>query len=371
MKMKIYKVIKVIIFFSILTFLISGVSYICLSDNLEKEQIVLYDQEEQNSIDIAFVGNSSTYRYYNVMSIWNDYNLTSMCYFSAGVTFDYTISLMELAQDKQTPELIVVDLRSLVKEEYRVKYFGMKEIDANISTSLETLSLFTNVFDKWEMLKVNDLLSDAKYMYLFNVLYYHENFADGWELFGENQYQLVARDFKGNYMNYNVVDLSDSVDGSIETVVDENYELTDEITEEIMTVLQYCEDNDLNVLFTFTPYIGEKNSADANIRIAVGEMLVDCGFSFIDFQELSEEIGMDYATDFYDESHVNILGANKYTTYFMEYIMEQYTIEPDYSETVIQDWDEIYSQWENYNEKKLLTLYEEIEELQSLSDEEE
>ena len=63
--------------------------------------------------------------------------------------------------------------------------------------------------------------------------------------------------------------------------------------------------------FVFT----EQDVMDSNtLESIAGEY----GIPFLDMASILEKTGIDYETDFCDVSHVNILGAEKYTDFWLD-----------------------------------------------------
>jgi len=63
------------------------------------------------------------------------------------------------------------------------------------------------------------------------------------------------------------------------------------------------------------------------------------GYEFLNLNDSYEEMGIDFSTDFYNAYHVNVGGAEKYTSYLGKYISDNYDL-PDHRD------DMLYSEWE-------------------------
>ncbi len=357
-----HKWVQGIFFLMILIGAILMVARICIPSDPILGQNLLYENEEENSIDIAFIGSSSTYRFYDVMAIWNEYKITSMCYFVASMPYDFIVPMIELAQERQDPEVYVIDLRHIITDEYKVKYFGYYESDTQKAAFLNALNLITDPFDKWNVIQTYDYTEDAAYMYEFNVLYNHENFVEGIASLIENGFQIEEMPYKGNYISWSVNDLTDTYADFDEIEEHEDYELTDSTIQRLIELLEYCDENEINAYFTITPYVHSKCFVDQDIRREIGEVVESYGYPYSDYRAEFEDIGLDLTTDFYDKTHANALGAEKYTLYAMEDILEVYDIDTDYEQTVIDSWNEEYAQWARYDMDETQGLYEDIEE---------
>lgn len=363
---KVYK--KVLccgVFLIMLVLIISYVSYIVIPNEEIEKKISLYNDQIENSIDIAFIGTSSTHRFYDVMSIWEEYGITSMSYAVSSMPYELNITMIEYVLENQSPEVFVIDLRNLMTEDYNIRYFGTYELEFRKSAFINSMDLFPMNWSSISAILSSDYVESEQYMYIWSLLYNHESFQEQWTLFVENGFSKETYDYKQNeLMSFEVSDLTETYVDFDLVEVDEDYVLTEETIERALVLLEYCEEKELNVLFTFTPYVGEKHDADQDTRREIVELVESYGFPIIDYKEQFEEIGLDYTTDFYDKNHTNVLGAEKYTLYMMEDLLEIYGVDATYSEEVVEDWNQELEEWNQYYDVEIQALYEAIEEIQ-------
>lgn len=349
-KMNMFKIIKTVAFLGIVGLLLLAVRNICIPDDVIKEQNILYEEESENSIDIAFVGSSSTYRFYDVMEIWGQYGITTMCYYNPSLPFDSVIPMLELVQENQDPEVVVIDLRNIITDEYKMKYLGAYETDSQKEAYLDALNLLTDVGVKLEAIEDSVYTEDESYVYILDILYNHSAFAQGVANLFEEGGEIEAMNFKGNYMAYIYDDLTDEYVDFDLIEENEDYELTEDTVERLTELLEYCDEEEINAYFTITPYIHSKGIVDQDIRREFGELVESYGYPYADYREEIEEIGFDFTTDFYDTTHANALGAEKYSIYAMEDILEVYDVDATYDQEVIDSWNKEYEDWVEYDE---------------------
>ena len=64
-------------------------------------------------------------------------------------------------------------------------------------------------------------------------------------------------------------------------------------------------------------------------------------------------MGLDYKTDFYNNDHVNIFGADKYTKFLENYLIKNYQFKDYRKDKNFRDWYLYLDEWEDeYNETK-------------------
>ncbi len=340
MKKIAHRIVSTVLFFAIVGTLLMVIGRITIPSLITKKQTLLYESAIENSIDIAFIGSSSSYRYYNIMDIWDSYGLTSCTYFGVDLPFEFTIPMMDYAQTMQSPQLYVIDLRSVLENEFQIRYFGEHETSVHQEAFANALDLLKDPVSRAQVVLDNQYFEDEKYLQIFKLLYNHEAFAISMSRLGT---EPLA--FHGNQaMMLKIENVSDSyVDFS--QASDSEYILTDETKQYLSEVFDYCNQNNLNVYFTFTPYVDAVNAQDHNIRREIGEYVTENGFYFTDFRSKFDEINLNTKTDFYDTRHVNLIGAEKYTQFAMEYFLDAYAIVPNYTPEIVSTWNAQYDNW--------------------------
>ena len=102
----------------------------------------------------------------------------------------------------------------------------------------------------------------------------------------------------------------------------------------------------------------KKITTKGRIVKAAWSLFYKKGYEYIDLTPLSDEIGLNWDTDFYNVSHTNIAGAEKITSYLSKYIMENYDIDTNHSTSTKNFWSEFVSKW-NIKEKKQIEIWKE------------
>lgn len=327
-------------------------------------QRILYENETEESIDIAFIGSSAVSYFFDVMTVWDEYGVTSMSYHASGMPIEFVIPMIELINETQSPEVYVIELRNLVLDEYTMQTIGSYR-NSDKEALLYAMDLYSNPFDR-----VDAMESSGYFNYTYKIQYLEQlwdfnDFSFGIYAWIKSGFSVDAYDYKGNgRWDYIVADMTEEYVDLDFVEENQEYELSDFTINRLEEIFQYCENNNLNVYFTFTPYLWERAGMwDQDIRREIGELIIANGYCFKDFRQEIEEVEFDYQVDFYDPLHTNPIGAEKFTLYAMEYILDAYPIEPEYDQEVINDWNETYARWDVYNEEQLEGLYQTIDEM--------
>ena len=101
--------------------------------------------------------------------------------------------------------------------------------------------------------------------------------------------------------------------------------------------MEKCREEDLEVLFVISPF---RITKDEQKKVNYMKRIVEeQGVRFLDCNRCVDDIGIDYDMDFYNRNHVNSIGAEKFSRYLGEYILENYDIDAAHSPEVTASWD--------------------------------
>ena len=101
-------------------------------------------------------------------------------------------------------------------------------------------------------------------------------------------------------------------------------EITPETNQILIDLLEFIKETEQDYLFIVSPYVELKEHKE-NFNY-VSNIVNQYGYNFIDANEYTDEMGIDFSKDLYHEGHLNPLGAEKYTDYLSKFIIENYDI---------------------------------------------
>ena len=93
-------------------------------------------------------------------------------------------------------------------------------------------------------------------------------------------------------------------------------ELYEKNVEYFHKIVQLCRDEDVQLMLVKTP--NNKTTAQEAHYKAIQELAAESGLALIDYNEYYPQIGLDLSADFYDKSHLNYRGAEKFTRFFAQ-----------------------------------------------------
>lgn len=281
----------------------------------------LYESPSE-SIDAMFFGSSRAHCTIDHGYLWEQYGIAGFTLSAGSQQLDSTYYCLQEALRCQSPKVVFVEISQINNgtiqnsevDVYR-NYLGMR---------------FSKVS-----------LSFAKYL------------AAQMEMSREEMQELILK-FPIIHSRYRELEKADFQDpipfmrgyrGSFEVVAfdkpaetQQTMEISEDNRELIEKIITLTKEKDVSLVLFASPYVV---SEEDQMRINEVEVLAaQYGIPLINFNHLYEEIGLDYARDFRDESHVNNYGAEKVTEYLAQYMKINYDMEDHRGDETYLFWEQ-------------------------------
>ena len=188
--------------------------------------------------------------------------------------------------------------------------------------------------------------------YVFPILRYHSRWS---ELNGEDltyMFDTPNVAFNGYYMRVEIKPAENVPEGKILG----NYQFGENSYLYLDKMTKLCKDNDIELIFVKAPSLYPYWYPEWEEQIE--QYAEQHGVRYINFLELTEEIGIDFTKDTYDAGlHLNLTGAEKITRYLGEVLATQVGLEDRREDAKMkQIWEgkikayeeEIIRQYEKY-----------------------
>ncbi len=334
-KQKFFRLLQALIFIAIFLFLLVHVTYMLRTDGDVKNRFVGFYGEKNNSIDAILIGSSPVYPCYAAPMLWEEYGICAYPLSTNVQRPKAAIHLVEEAEKTQSPSLYIFDVLMFLNEDegMTANLAYTRGVTDNLKYSLNRIRTINDLVDADD--------AEARYTFYFDIFKYHSNWDTlilprQWATF----WYAKKDPLKGFVINDEV--------GPTETVdcsdVTERLAIPADEEETLYTLLDYLTDAGLNALFIVSPTsMTEEKEAQYNYMQDIVETY---GYNFLNLNDYYAEIGMDFATDFYDYgTHTNALGARKCTAFLGEYLTEHYTWEDKRGQKAYASWDKAYETW--------------------------
>ena len=272
-------------------------------------------QEKRDSLDAVFIGASDIYTSFMPGRAYEKYGFTSYLLASESITSEGVITAVKEVVRTQHPSLIIIEANAFLygdsdnetNEAHVHKFFDNLPFSIN---KLNYINRKVPVDNKWE--------------YMFPLIKYHGLWT---EL--PDRVNMMQSNFNLDLRGYNYlkgfrttakVFKSDtpSLNSQLPYETGE-LDLDPELQQNLFDLLDYSKENNLNVIFVRAPHYVTKDTYDRVKRSNKMEsILEERGFDYYAFENYSELIGIDDSRDFYNEDHMNVYGAIKFTDFLAE-----------------------------------------------------
>ena len=274
-----------------------------MSDIPEGALIAEYYKEETGH-DVVFIGDCEVYENFSPDLLWREYGVTSYIRGSAQQLIWQSYYLMEETLNYETPKVMVFNVLSMKYGEPQSEAYNRLNLDG-MRLSPQKLAAV-----RASMTEEESLLS-----YLFPLLRYHSRWN---ELKGEDLRYLTHRDIvsdSGYLMNVQVRPAENVPAGRPLG----DYSFAPVCWDYLDKMASLCEEKGVRLVLIKAPSLypfwydqWEEQIEDYAARR---------GLSYINFLELTDEIGVDFTTDTYDSGlHLNLYGAEKLSRWFGQWL---------------------------------------------------
>lgn len=328
-------------------------SYLFRNTGWSRYNITSFYEEPEYTLDVILIGGSNVFRYFNPLQAYAQEGFTSYDY---AVEFGAPLLSDAIKDVKRTqrPELIIVDPR------YFISSFWSNAMSTGCKNQLGSQDFHTldraEAAAKYKLLGKNDLY-EAMSVFL-DLPVYHDNT----NALSDRAHWLFCDDNRGD------AGLSSYGSAKGYVLYHSTYEhsaYSNDITSELLQncisgvplkssaeglyrdFLSYCVEHDINLLLVEAPYVfTEQDILESNTLKAIA---AEYNIPFLDISFILENTGIDYETDFSDANHVNILGAEKYTTFLSGYLNDNYDLPDHRADSTFSYWN---SSWDKFKEEQ-------------------
>ncbi len=311
--------------FTILTLMtlwyLDGVMCVKDEHGINQAQAMYY--QPRDTIDVVMLGSSHIDCDIDTGLLWKNFGIAAFDYCAAEQPLWNTYYYLREFCKYQSPKVVVLDLFSPArfKEDYQYDYLRHNLYGMRFS------------LNKLEMLMVS--AEPERVLDFFpGFAYYHERFdsltmEDLVYPFTVHRKSLSNKGFTP-YLK---------VAAQNEPTIDQKYSggLTVKSEVYLSRIIEYTKEHDMELFLIVTPYITVAEDELVYNRVREIAAMNDIEFNSTNFDY--DEIGLDFHTDFNDDSHLNYWGARKFTDYLGKELKERFEI-PD------RRGDERYESWE-------------------------
>lgn len=292
-------------------------------------------KEEENSLDVIFIGNSTVRNSVIPTEIWAEHKITSYSITNSPTHLEVIYLAIDEIARLQKPKLVVIDITGLTFQTEETQKSYVKEFIGSIpnSSHKEELKAKYDYFD--EEVELFENHNDFRNPHYFNIYSKRNEYLKG----------FTPKYDAGNFEKSKIIVDDDKV-----------LSLSDDGERYLIKILETCSKHEnINFLFIRTPRIITEESIKETymMRSAIG-LINEYGYEYVELEKYYDEIGLKSNEDFADYVHMNYYGALKFTKFIIPFLDEKYNIKGnEYSDSVKNNFDNAYRKYE----KKIKSKY--------------
>lgn len=325
---KIIKIVAAVLVFILSFNCVQNVLVGDIDNNRSTMRFNGFYKTEKGSLDAILLGSSASYAYFIAPYVWHEYGVTIYPFASSAQPIQATKFLIEEARKSHPDSVYIINLaavRSIVSQE------RLHILFSDWPLSMNKLSAVDYICDSYEY------TDEEKIQYVFPIVTFHNR----WSELNKDDFGKLYDDYKTGNSYPSFLKLSEDV-GSIGRLDDDLIvPLKENVEVAVADLLDYCQEEKIKVQFIITPQSTNSEKIVGWFNVAKG-MVEERGYTVLDMREKADEIGLDYAIDYYNRSHTNMHGALKTSKYLTEFLLEQYEFEDKRGNSNYAEWDEAY-----------------------------
>lgn len=324
------KIAKIIIFILCLSLLILGISQILkYKSNDGIDQMQAFYTNEENSIDVLFMGSSHCYSNINTGVLYDEFGIAGFDYGGAEQLLWNNYFWLIEALKTQKPKLIVLDLFST----------GVIKDDFQGAWMMENIYGMESSENYYDSVKISTL-DPAFDTYILPFTRYHSRYA---HITKEDfQYEEYLESFKGFEPKWSTTSSTGFTAPDVSGVT-EMTPISEKAERYLRRYIELCIKEDIPLLFINAPYMVTEDAQKIyNYMFSIAE---EYDIPYLDFNKMYEELELNFDTDMCEWSHLNEIGNVKYTTYLGNYIKEHYEIPDRRGDEAYITWKEDADRW--------------------------
>lgn len=278
-------------------------------------------EEEENSIDVLFLGTSNMFHTINPIVLYESTGITSFDFGSSAQSLNMTEMYLEEALKTQSPEIVCVEVLQCRRDANNDLYEpGMRW----------GFTYFPNTIDKYRRLYKQLHSVDAEYLSYVVPLF---RYKDRWKELNKKDFDGTAsgKYWKGCTVSRETVEVN--YDSSYWE--DSDWEIPESNIKSLDNIKHICEENGIELILFKSPTPSLWREVYSQ---RVQEYADENGLVFIDYNKKLDELGIDVKTDFKDAGHVNVRGSVKITRDFGNYLKNNYELK-DHRGGENNSWD--------------------------------
>lgn len=254
-----------------------------------------YLQEEENTMDVLFIGSSMTYCDIVPAVYWEQTGLSSYVVSGPELTVPMEKYYLKEALKTQTPQAVFFEISATLFGRYQSTKINIGHMP-------------------WSVNRLKATFTEAERENIFGLLFPMEFYHDRWDTLSDDDWNIVKNGYEpdplAGYTFLGEYEVQGDRGVRERTIDRKNLDRNLDALKEIWSL---CRERDIVPVFYVAPAIDTMpetpmEEVKAFLRPLEGAIVLDCNDDW-------DQIGGDSSHDFYDFLHFNAAGAEKFTLY--------------------------------------------------------
>lgn len=300
--------------------------------------------EEQNNLDVLFFGSSQMYCTVVPNIIWEKTGVPTYNLAQPEQPLWLTYHYIKEALEYQKPKVVFMDVLTVtIEEEYMPT--------ANSNINLDSLKMSKN---KLEAINASVPKEERPY-FLFKLLQHKVNWKNISQSNFVNNFINERNPNKGFLEMYQTVPYDTPAGFNTEEIG----EIPDKAEEYLYKIIELFEDKDIDLVFIKAPYVLTEEHQKKFNRVA--QIAKENDIEYIDFNQMYDELEIDFSLDMLDSYHLNLIGARKVSEYIASYIDTNYDLSNKKNDPEYGQWNTDASIWDRKEKAYRLSQQNDME----------
>lgn len=287
--------------------------------------------EDKNTLDVVFIGSSHAYYDLNPAVFWDEFGVPSYMLGANEQPLWISYYYIKEVLKYQQPKVIIldtlyaardVDIRNdeKGKESERYQREGINRVN------LDNLRFSKN---KLEAIKVS-VPKDERISYIIELIKYNKK----WKSINKDSFKYLHYASKNPYKGYTP---SFAKPHEVKPVW-ELSNFSNKNSKYLNKIIELSKQEKFNLVLIKTPYNLSQSSKKMYNKIS--DIAKENDISFVNYNNLLDEIDIRFEIDTIDSSHLSYLGAEKVSRHLAKYLVENYNLEDKRNNPAYSDWNE-------------------------------
>ena len=297
--------------------------------------------QNDNAIDVIFIGSSPTYAGISPNIIWNKFGITSYNFGTSQANAMLEYSMLQYLLEKETPKLVVIEFNRPCLD---------RDLEKDLAKNEPPFRRIVNTMPDFKIKTqlINEICSNYpsqnRLDYYFPLFRYHSRWDElrNYDFDYSLNYLKFDASNLGAYFNTNIVE----VNWPDDYPVGEKKEPVPLNKEYYEKMLHLCKEKNIEVAISLVPSM-ELMLSDYNFAV---EFSKENSINLIEFvsEEKRNLLNFDVVHDFYNTGHLNIYGQRKYSEILGKEIKELYDLKDNRKDPNYELWNRYF---EDYDER--------------------